>query len=369
MTMRPVLTLLLALALPSAAFAEDAVAGKTHILMSSPQNTFWVPLDGSAMQPIYPSYGSGTSVATDGNRFLIANGARAISLYEEGALQPLTTLNLGAEADRSFATWDGHRYLVAWTDQEETVRITSLTRDAALIKTVSLDRVVDVSGLVANGDRILLLEQVALPQSAPTKRRLRAIVLDSELSVRQTIVLGEIPEILAPHHYSFQHLGDAIPFGSGFYVVWHQGLVDWGGGRAEESAVFGTRITAAGAALDVHEWYESDWRFVEGRTLLSGVPEAFDTDLLNAGNHVAALIKRESSSGKAPLTATFVAPNGATLGSRQVAQVELQDDRRSQLEVVRLHDGRTLAVSVVNFAVELIPLNTLPNLPRRRAVR
>jgi hypothetical protein len=369
--MRHALTLLLALSLASAVLADEAVAGRTHILVSTRQNAFWVPLDGGPSQQIYPAYGVASNVATDGERFLIANGGRAISLYEEGALTPLTTLELDlvSDAARSYALWDGNRYLVAWIGEDESVLITAVSRDGALIKTVSLGNIINVSGLVANGDRVLLLEEAVLPPFVPRVRRLRAVLLNSDLHITRITTIGEVPELVEPDGGAFQDVGGAVPFGNGFYVAWHQGQLGFGQ-RGEDSKIVGTRITHDGDALDLRQRTEGGVQILEGRTLVDAVPEAFDTDLVSANGYLVAVVKRENYVTKAPLTATFITPDGVPFSSRKLAEVELQDDRRTQLEVVRLGDGRTVAVSVVNFAVELIPLDTtLPKPPRRRAVR
>ncbi|HEX6642981.1 MAG TPA: hypothetical protein VF215_17825 [Thermoanaerobaculia bacterium] len=369
--MRPLLAVLLSALLASAAMADEAVAGKTHILMSSPQNAFWVPLDGGPVQQIYPGYGVATNVATDGERFLIANGAQVISLYEEGALQPLHSIELddSGPQSRSYATWDGSRYVVAWMRPDSNIHVATLSPEGTLIAKVRLDTGINISGLVANGDRLLLLEEAVLPPFNPGRRRLRAILLNHDLQITRISTLGEVPELFVVDGSSFQHVAGAVPFGDGFYVAWHQEMTAFGQ-RTDDSKIVGTRINRDGDSLDLRERIEGDQQILEGRTLVDNVPEAFDTDLVNMGDYVVAVVKRENYVTKAPLTATFITPDGFPLSSRKLADVELQDDRRTRLEVVRLRDGRTVAVSVVDFKPEIIPLDTsLAKPPRRRAVR
>jgi hypothetical protein len=370
--MRPVLAILFSALLASAALADEAVAGKTHILMSSPQNAFWVPLDGGPLEQIYPGYGGGTNVATDGERFLIANGGQVISLYEEGALQPLRSIELddvGGSHSRSYATWDGSRYVVAWMRSDSNLQVATLSPEGTLISRVRLDTGSSISGLVANGDRLLLLEEAVLPPFNPARRRLRAIMLNHDLQITRISLLGEVPEIFLIDGASFQHVAGAVPFGDGFYVAWHHGMTAFGQ-RTDDTKIVGTRISRDGDSLDLRERIDGNRHMFEGRTLVDGVPEAFDTDLVNAGGYVVAVVKRENYVTKAPLTATFITPDGVPRSSRKLAEVELQDDWRTRLEVVRLRDGRTVAVSVVNFKAEIIPLDTsIAKPPRRRAVR
>ena len=370
--MRNVLAVLLSLFVAfvaAAALGDDAVAGRTHVLVGA-MNGSWVPLEGGPSKPLYSGGGGALSVATDGERFLVTDGPY-IALFEEGEALPLKTSRIDplGSTRPGFATWDGNRYLVAWTNTSGEVHVAALNREGDVITTSSLDGVFEVSGLMVNGDQVLLLEQRNLPAVYPTVRRLRAILLNADLSTKKVILLGEIPELFMHHHVSFQTEGSVIPFGDGFYVAWHQGEQFWSA-ATENSKVVGTRITADGTALDLREHFQDGLRTLEGRPLLNGVAEAFDTDLVDANGYVVAVIKRENREAKAPLTGTFVAHDGLILGARQLAEVELHDNRRTQLETLRLRDGRIVAVSLVDHEAELIPLDiTAPRLPRRRAVR
>src|SRR5690349_10568320 len=194
--MRTLFAAALALLVASAALADDAVAGKTHILMSSPQNAYWVPLGGGPGQLIFTGHGGATSVASDGERFLIATGS-SVSIYEEGASQPLRTIDLDeVEAQsRSYAIWDGNRYVVAWVRPNDHIHVAALSADGTVLTKVALDSGIQLSGLAANGDRVLLLEDAVLPPFNPPRRRLRAFLLNHDLRLARITMLGEVPEI------------------------------------------------------------------------------------------------------------------------------------------------------------------------------
>ena len=370
--MRTVIIILLALLLTVPAFTDEAVAGKSHILVAGWQNAYWVPLSGGRIENIYPATGVPTSVATDGQRYLVANGGRSVSLYGEGSIHPVasTELDLAAEG-RAFAVWDGAHYRVAWNRMSGNARIATITRDGALVDTISLGNVHNVAALVANAGQLLLLEEQTLvneEQPEDPHRRLRGILLGQDLQAVRATTLGEITG-----RFTFQTLLSAMPFGDGFYVAWYHGGYDYGGDRHPLSTILGTRIAADGTAPDVYELYDpAIGSTVQGRQLLRNAPEAFDVDLVNASGNVLAIVKRESSQVPVPLTGTYIGANGLTRGSKQFGTVELMDDPvRTRLDAVRLTDGRLVAVFVAKDVATVIALDSVPppSLPRRRAVR
>jgi hypothetical protein len=377
--MKTLSSILLALVVCVPAFADDAVAGRSHILMTG--RTMWVPLDGSPFRAIDLGMGgAGTSVASDGERFLVTYGGVAFELYEEGEIEPLVSRQLDPKAWNdpdypAFAIWDGTRYLVAWKNPGDDVRIAVVTRDGALERIVDIEQVRDVSGFAANGDRLLLIEEKRNQtiERFVTKRSIRAAVFDRDFSFVAATVIGSIEANL----WTFQRTLDAVPFGDGFYVAWHQGMVQFDGARDAQSKILGTRITASGAAPDVVQRVDSTIQgpSLEGRILVRDNPEAFDADLVVMADKVVAVVKHSRWEGKAPITGTFVAPDGMSHGSRQLGHADVKDDfPYSRMEAVRLRDGRVMAVSVevgsVDWETSVVTLDvTPPGLPRRRAVR
>jgi hypothetical protein len=371
-------SLLLTIAVATSAFG-GAVAGTTRVLVDGPQNAFWAPLAGGAVEPLafepsLPSFGSQkeTSVATDGERFLVAYCGSGIGIYGEGELHAQRTALLTGRNARCFARWDAarERYLVAYHDDER-ARIAAVSRHGEILQTASVPGIDRVSGLAVNGDRVLVLEAPGWPANDFLNdhvSRVHAQLLRADFTPVKDITLGTIRD---PQPY--QEVFSAVPFGTGFYVAWYQGILGWGGVRDSDSTVLGTRITADGDAPDVQE--RTTARFgteTVGRILLRRAENVIGADLIQRGDHLIAVMKRaEKKEQLVPLEGVFVAEDGLTLGTRNFAQVRLNEfDRFTRLDTARLSDGTHVAVSMVDLVATIHPINTsLPSLPRRRAVR
>lgn len=379
-TMRTLKVFLLATSLFAASVVSaDAVVGKNRFLIGGRQNAFWVPLGGGAVEMVIPGQATGlslknrsfTSVATDGDRFLVAYCGAGVGLYEEGdTYAPQSVTPLEGVASRCFAQWDGSRYLVAW-NVEGGVQIAALTRDGAILQSAAVTGFNRVAGLAVNGDRILVLDARGYVGSIfiepPDEIGVRALVLDSQFTPVKESTIGRLKQI-NPH----QEVLSAAPFGTGFYVAWYQGVVDYGGQWNPDSQVLGTRINAEGTALDVATRVDPYGEpMLGGRVLQRNANTVIDVELVTEGNHVVALMEHHNGDNAAPVNGVFVGSDGLNLGSRPITQVTTElDGVFTRLDVVRLADGKVVAVSIVNGTATIIPVVTTPPvLPRRRAVR
>lgn len=371
--------LILAAALLTASVASaDAVVGKHRFLVGGRQNAFWVPVGGGKAEMIIPGQVTGlspknqsyTSVATDGDRFLVAYCGAGVALYEEGVTYaPLSVTPLEGVASRCFAQWDGSRYVVAWNTEGD-ARIAALTRDGTIIVSSTVHGLERVAGMAINGDRILLLHARGYVSSnfigvPPDEIGVRAIVLDSHFTLVKESTIGLLYQT-DPH----QEVFSAVPFGTGFYVAWYQGIAAHGQWHPN-SQVLGTRISVEGEPLDVGTRVDPYGEpMLGGRILQRNVDRVIDVELVAEADHVVALMKYDDDTA-APVNGVFIGADGLHLGSREILQARTERNGVfTRLDTVRLANGQLVAVSMVGGEATILPVvMTPPALPRRRAVR
>lgn len=364
----PILLLLFA----NAAFGE-AIVGKTRILVEG-CTPYWVPLTGGAVEPIYwkPSdfnvscnQTDAISAAYDGERFLINFGGLEAGIFAEGASTPLSTIELDENAmmSSSLTEWDGTRYISVWRGSAgrfASLRGAAVTRAGAIDDRFEISNSQRIAGLAVNKGKVLVLDAPGQPGplDLPVDLRVKATVLDEQLTPRHSFIVDEVEDgfLLFPDGGMVVDVLDVVPFGDGFYMAWTDAHLSFGQ-MDPEAIIRGTRITADGTMLDVTP-------SMNGRHIARNAPSR-DVDLVMVGQHLMAVVKREDDG---PLFAAFIDKNGLVVGSRVLMPQRPYD---LEVETVRMPDGTLalLARERFGFVATVTPLNVTVPLPRRRAVR
>ena len=346
---------LIFLALGVANAFGDAVAGKTHILVEGRQ-PYWVPIEGGPAAPLATSWGLPVSAAYDGEHFLVVSGAEGpaviAALYEEGSRQPFRVVTLETQSGGHIprVVWDGTRYVAAWSRAFDPVRGAVLTPQADVTGYFVVPDFRIVTALASNGTQVLLLEDRLIREPQPRTLTIDAALLTGDLSLAKEFTVSAIPA--GPEYVHNQpHLSTAaaVPFANGF------SLVESRGDGFGNDQLLATRTDAGG--------------MVVGRTVIDPASAAvFNVELIPSGERLLAILLR---AGVHPVTATFISPDGTTIGPRRISRdVDLPGfDAKAVASAVRLPNGALVLVQVRDGLGIVTPLSDAPEGPRRRAVR
>jgi hypothetical protein len=322
--------LLVLLALPC--FAEQAVVGRSRILVLWPDSGTWLAatsdLDGLHGSPagLVDSSVTALSAATDGEQFLVA-WEREGRIYARGN----TTVAIG-EGTSPVTAWDGSRYLVFFASADG-AKVAVITPQGELESTHAIGGIGTVRA-VATGPRPLMVWIDGLT--------LHAAFLQSDWSASAPLTLVTIPPPIGGGHRFLDH-PEAAWNGREFYVTWR---ADW---EKLSLHIEGARIAADGTLLET------------GRVIYDGTsPGNFRDDaLLVAGSRFFKSWVGASVRASHDFQGTWI-DGGATVS----LQIPLFPPKEYGT-LIALPNGQLAVVQVVNRTITITRLGG----SRRRSAR